>query len=104
MNSCLECRKERIETVGRYFCSEECENKYDKRSEMETIEDDAVICPYCETEQSDIQEGGYYDASDDEFECDNCGKIFILSASTSTTFTALPTNEELEKHLIKESE
>lgn len=98
MNRCLYCDKERISPVDNYFCSQECSDKWDIREDLEKIEVDEVICPYCGKSQSDIVDGGgYYDASGEEFECDYCYKKFYLVANTYTSFTATPTEEMIDK-------
>lgn len=86
-----------IDNLGNEFCSKPCKDKFYITRDMETYETDEVRCPYCNEIQNDIFEGGYYEANDDEFECDFCEKTFKLFADTSTSFTAYPIKQEIEK-------
>lgn len=98
MNICLYCNKERKNTVDNYFCSQECSDKYDIAQLFEQIENDEVICPYCKLPQSDIDDGDmYYEANEDEIECQFCNKTFILSADSYTMFTSCATEKEVQK-------
>lgn len=98
MSRCLYCREEIKNVVDNYFCSQECSRKYDIAEEYEQIENDEVICPYCKLPQNDIADcNSYYEASEDEIECQFCNKIFILTADTHTTFTSIATVEEIQK-------
>lgn len=103
---CLWCKQPttKIDNMGFAFCSQECEERNSIHNDMETYGTDEVICPYCHEVQNDIFEGGYYEADDDEFECDYCEKTFTLSAYTSTSFTAYPTKEEVNKIYKEEGE
>ena len=102
MSKCFWCGKEHNEEYSKYFCCEKCENCYDKGREMETSEDETIKCPYCEYEDDDVTD--YYDYDGDEYICANCGKIFILGANITTTFTATPLKEEVEKIVDEEDE
>lgn len=104
IKKCDWCHKEIItdsdgfkDNLGNKFCSKICQDKFYMARDMETYETDEVRCPYCNEIQGDIFEGGYYEADDDEFECDFCEKTFKLSAYTTTSFTAYPTEQEIEK-------
>lgn len=99
---CIECRKIFLGEESKYFCSERCRTIYDTRDSIYQYGDDEVTCPYCLKEQADIFEGGYYDADEDEFECQYCEKLFILSAETYTRFSAYPTEAELLNIVDKE--
>ena len=103
---CLEetCHKEfETENYSNYYCSEKCEFRSDARDYLKVISDDEVTCPYCKEPQSDIFEGGYYEAQGEEFECDACGKTFILTANTYTRFNSYPTEEEIDNYLEEQN-
>jgi len=54
--------------------------------------EDELICAYCESEVSDIHNGGdpgpWWNGEDDEFKtkCASCGKEFIVKTTWSPTF------------------
>lgn len=98
---CLYCNKE-IEQDKKY-CSKECSDKESIRQELETYETDEVRCPYCQEVYNDDLDSEY-EADGDIFECPNCGKEFILSAYTSTSFTANATEEEINKRYEEQLE
>lgn len=85
-----------IDTLNRPFCCSECEDKYYISEEMETYETDEIRCPYCQLIYSDDLDSEY-EAEGDEFECPNCGETFLLSAYTSTSFTAYPTPDKVDE-------
>lgn len=104
---CLEetCRKTfETENYSNHFCSEECDTRYHARDYLEVLSVDEVTCPYCKEPQQDIFEGGYYEAEADEFECDACGRKFILTASQHTDFMSYPTEEEIDRYLEEEND
>lgn len=102
---CLYCNKKIDEEkkVDGYYCSEECSEKESIRQELETYEIDEIRCPYCEEIYSDLD--SEYEAIADLFECPNCHEEFILTAYTSTSFTANVTEAEINrryKEMIEE--
>lgn len=98
MKICNYCGKkfEEKEVVDTWYCSQECSTKADIQEEYETYEKDEIRCPHCQEVYSDDL-NSEYDADGDIFECPNCGNEFILSAYTSTSFTAIPTDEQINK-------
>jgi len=50
--------------------------------------DDSVTCPYCEEEVEICHDdGAFYDESEqEELECDNCEKKFLVQASCSWSY------------------
>ncbi len=95
---CGYCDKKFIaeEAVDKWYCSQECSQKADIQEEYETYEKEEIKCPHCEEIYSDDLDKEYQ-AGGDIFECPNCGEEFILSAYTSTSFTAIPTKEQIDK-------
>lgn len=95
---CLYCHGmfDEDKAVDTYYCSEECSNKADIEEEFETYETDEIRCPHCK-EVYDDDLDREYDAEGDEFECPNCGNTFVLSAYTSTSFTANLTKEQINE-------
>lgn len=71
-------------------------DKIDIQEEYETYETDEIRCPHCEKVYSDDL-NSEYEADGDVFECPCCGEEFILSAYTSTSFTAIPTKEQIDE-------
>lgn len=61
---------------------------------------DSVLCPFCDKEQSDIMNGGdpgpWWNGKDDYFEvdCDTCKKKFGLDTSWSPIFETYPIESE----------
>ncbi len=95
---CNYCDKkfEKDNAIDTWYCSQECSSKADIQGEYETYEKEEVRCPICQEVYSDDLDSEYR-ADGDEFECPNCGEKFILSAYTSTSFTAIPTKEFIDK-------
>ena len=98
MKYCNYCSKgfNESEAVGRWFCSQECSDKYDIQEQYETYETDEIRCPHCHEVYSDDLDSEY-EADGNVFECPICNKEFILSAYTSTSFTANLTPEQIDE-------
>ncbi|MFH8093209.1 MAG: hypothetical protein QXM38_04680 [Candidatus Aenigmatarchaeota archaeon] len=110
IHKCLVCKKEHHREYDRYFCSEECEKRWDAKFKWEQerthYSDEGVICPYCEDE---YEAGGdypeLYDECIDSFECRNCGKEFSVEAHMSWSWTSKPLdNDYPELEDIEEEE
>ncbi len=103
---CCYCNKEVDinKAYKHYCCSKKCAEKLSIAQDNETIENDIVLCPYCNREQEDIASDLYYKANDSLIECDYCNKVFILNAETFTRFTANMTDEEVEKEYQRQKD
>lgn len=97
MKYCHYCNKKfnENEAVDTWYCSRECSDKADIQEEYETYETDEIRCPHCKEVYNDDLDSEY-DADGDVFECPNCNKEFVLSAYTSTSFTANLTKEQID--------
>ncbi len=103
---CCYCNKEikKDSAYDSYYCSKECKKKFWILEDNKMIEDDIVLCPYCDREQEDIASDLYYKANDRLIECDYCNKTFILNAETVTRFTSSMIDEEVEKEYQRQKE
>lgn len=83
----------------------EYENIDDYINTNERYEIDDVICPYCYYEQEDIPEIAYHENDNVVYECQNCGKKFLINTGVYYHHTITPIKEEIEKFYdIKEVE
>ena len=58
--------------------------------ETETYGEDDIVCPYCGShyEPFDVdEEGDYFDESEYDYKCCDCGHEFVYEASVSVTFS-----------------
>lgn len=109
---CLVCKKEHYEEYDRYFCSKVCEKRWDViihekvLSYIDKIEweskhtfysDDGVICPFCEHEHEAIGWTELYDENLDQFECENCGVVFSVTANVSWSWESKPLDSDYER-------
>jgi uncharacterized Zn-finger protein len=101
MGICIQCYKERVKSYDTYFCSKECKEKWEINYELETCEDEKIKCPYCGS-INDMDVVEYYGNSDnEEVECSECGKKYLVTSEIKYVFTAKPTNDEIEKIISK---
>lgn len=66
-----------------------------------------IVCPYCKDEYEDC-DYNYDNQFDREYECDNCGKMSMVSVEFTRDFTTMPRcdlNEEVcEFELVDEND
>lgn len=66
-------------------------------SEIDTDFNDAPVCPYCGTEQTDIFEiHGVFSEDDTRIDCQECGKQFSSICSVSYSFSTYEVDLEAE--------
>lgn len=65
-----------------------------------------VICPYCKCKQEDAEDDGwcYQEGKELEYECEKCGRKFIIYPDFKWEFTTQCVDEEVEKILEDENE
>lgn len=97
---CIWCNKEHHQEYDKYFCSKECEEKWDFKNEYEKIED-SIICPYCWFDNGNDED--YIDC-ESNLECSNCGEVFIVEAEVKITYTTNATDEFIAKKMSEEKD
>lgn len=98
-HKCLVCDKEHYEEYSRYFCSAECEKRWDEKFiwdyEHTHNSNDGAICPFCGHEHT--AGGDYpelYDESLCEMECDNCGRKFEIESISIWSWETKPCDDD----------
>lgn len=99
-SKCIQCSKEHYEEYDRYFCSETCEKRWDAKLDWDIDHtfnsDEGVICPFCEHEHDAMGHTELYDENLDQFECENCGKVFSVTPNLSWSWETKPLDSDYE--------
>lgn len=93
MKKCNWCGKEfdPENNIYSFCCSDFCTACW--LADGKQVEYDKVACPYCHSEFY-VEYEYYYN---EEFECEHCGRTFLLTGESSIKYTAKPIREEIEK-------
>ena len=71
--------------------------------ENEQWKESDIICPYCKyNHESEDSEFLYTEKDNYEFECENCGRTFLLTSGFDWWYTTTPTEEEIKNILERE--
>lgn len=83
--------------------TEEDINDYIYKNEQ--WEEKQLICPYCKhIHDNEDPEFLYQPRENEEFECERCGRKFLLSSDFNWWYTTTPAEEETKKILEEENE
>lgn len=73
--------------------------------ENEQWKEGDIICPYCKHKHENEDSEFLYTEKDNyEFECENCGRTFLLTSGFDLWYTTTPTEEEIKNILEGEDE
>ena len=97
---CIVCKKDHSQEYDKYFCSKECEKKWDFKNQYEKIEN-SIICPYCEHDNGDDED---YIGFESKLECCACGEVFIVEAEVEITYTTNATDEFVANKMSEEKD
>ena len=68
--------------------------------ENEQYQEKEITCPYCKYEHTEVDPNILYTEVDNaEFECEMCGRKFLLESGFDWWYTTTPIESEVEKIL-----
>ena len=71
--------------------------------ENEQYQEKEIICPYCKYEHIEVDPNILYTEVDSvKFECEMCGRKFLLESGFDWWYTTTPIESEIEKILEEE--
>ena len=66
-----------------------------RKDPAKSIEGYSVYCPHCGVEQAEHPENFCHDShDDDEYDCDECGKLFTVVRDVVVTYTTRRVKDE----------
>lgn len=87
---------------------DECDKRLDKEmdweSEGETINEDELVCPYCQTSYDDYDAYGFDEGKTEEVECMFCGKKFDLEIRVQRTYSTKRSLSEMPENYGEDDE